>query len=148
MNSMDFRAPEAGRVIHTSLGYAAFVPALLPPEITYTGKLVLALSRADQALSDLSGLGRLPNTHILIASYVRREAVLSSRIDDTRTSVDELLRDEVESNNERGKDSVLQIRSVHSEFMRQSHTPPHHVFWVGLGTDGGSEGTWRGFGTA
>ena len=43
-------------------------------------------------LSGLSGLGRqLPNPHLLIAPYVRREAVLSSRIEGTRASLSDLL---------------------------------------------------------
>ncbi len=92
MNPKDFRAPVAGRVIRTRAGYAAFVPAPLPPDLGYEPDLVLLLSRADAALSELSGLGRhLPNPHLLIAPYVRREAVLSSRIEGTRTSLPELL---------------------------------------------------------
>jgi len=84
-------------VVQAPGGFAAFVPAPLPPELTYEGTLVLALSRADAALSELSGLGRqLPNPHLLIAPYMRREAVLSSRIEGTRTSLSDLLRDEVE----------------------------------------------------
>lgn len=78
-------------------GYAAFVPAPVPPELVYGSELVLALSRADSALSELSGLGRqLPNPHLLIAPYLRREAVLSSRIEGTRASLSDLLLDEVE----------------------------------------------------
>ena len=50
---------------------------------------------------------------------MRREAVLSSRIDDTRTSVDELLRDEVESNNERAHDEG--IRAVHNYVAALEH---------------------------
>jgi Fic family protein len=97
MNPADFRAPIAGSVIQAPGGYAAFVPAPLPPEISYDGGLVLALSRADAALSELSGLGRqLPNPHLLIAPYVRREAVLSSRIEGTRASLSDLLLDEAE----------------------------------------------------
>lgn len=75
----------------------AFVPAPLPPDLVYDADLVLALSRADAALSELSGLGRrLPNPHLLIAPYVRREAVLSSRIEGTKASLSDLLLDEVE----------------------------------------------------
>ncbi len=56
-------------------------PALLPPPPQYDAPLVLALSRADAALSKLSGIGRhLPIPHLLLAPYVRREAVLSSHI--------------------------------------------------------------------
>ena len=57
MNPADFHAPSAGRVIQAPGGYAAFVPAPLP-ELTYDAGLVLALSRADAALSELAGLGR------------------------------------------------------------------------------------------
>lgn len=53
------------------------------------------LSRADAALSELSGVGRLlPNPHLLMAPWIRREAVLSSRIEGTRTTLNELLIDE------------------------------------------------------
>jgi Fic family protein len=98
MNTADFTTAASGRVIQTSAGYAAFVPAPLPPEITYTPELVRVISRADQRLSELSGLGRhLPNPHILIAPYVKREAVLSSRIEGTRTDLAELLRNEAET---------------------------------------------------
>jgi Fic family protein len=93
----DFRDPRAGRVVQAPGGYAAFIPAPLPPELAYDSSLVLALSRADAALSELSGLGRqLPNPHLLIAPYVRREAVLSSRIEGTRASLSDLLLDEAE----------------------------------------------------
>ena len=96
MDPTAFKAPEAGRVIRTSQGYAAFVPAPLPPALDYGADLVRALSRADAALSELSGLGRhLPNPHLLIAPYVRREAVLSSRIEGTKATLSDLLRDEM-----------------------------------------------------
>jgi cell filamentation protein, protein adenylyltransferase len=94
----DFHEPTAGRVLETPGGYTAFVPAVLPPSLSYEHALVLALSRADAALSELSGLGRqLPNPHLLIGPYVRREAVLSSRIEGTRASLSDLLLDEVET---------------------------------------------------
>lgn len=95
MNAAEFVCPEAGKVVHTPEGYAAFVPAP-PSEIAYDAELVLLLSRADAAVSELSGLGRfLPNPHLLIAPYVRREAVLSSRIEGTRASLSDILLDEV-----------------------------------------------------
>jgi Fic family protein len=95
MNPEAFSAPQAGRVVRTSRGYSAFVPAPLPPKIPYDAELVLALSKADATLSELSGLGRLlPNPHLLIAPYVRKEAVLSSKIEGTTTDLSELLQDE------------------------------------------------------
>ena len=96
MNPADFRAPEAGRVTRARGGYHAFIPGPLPPKLAYPDDLVLALSRADVALSELSGLGRhLPNPHVVIAPYVRREAVLSSRIEGTTTTLPELLLEEI-----------------------------------------------------
>lgn len=97
MNPKDFHSPSTGKVIQTTQGYAAFIPAPLPPALIYDDDLVLALSRADAVLSELSGLGRhLPNPHLLIAPYVRREAVLSSRIEGTKASLSDLLLDEME----------------------------------------------------
>ncbi len=111
MNPSDFRDPSAGRVIQAPGGYAAFVPAPLPPDLAYDSALVLLLSRADAALSELSGLGRqLPNPHLLIAPYVRREAVLSSRIEGTRASLADLLLDEAEPERS-GDGDVREVRN-------------------------------------
>lgn len=111
MNPADFHAPDAGRVIQAPGGYAAFVPAPLPPDLAYDSRLVLALSRADAALSELSGLGRqLPNPHLLIAPYVRREAVLSSRIEGTRASLSDLLLDEADGDQPQDAD-VREVRN-------------------------------------
>lgn len=113
MDAKDFRALSAGRVIQTPQGYAAFVPAPLPPELIYGDDLVVALSRADAALSELSGLGRhLPNPHLLIVPYVRREAVLSSRIEGTKASLSDLLLDEIgEAPAHREDDDVREVRN-------------------------------------
>ncbi len=96
MNKKDFIAPDAGKSVLTTQGYWAFVPAPLPPKLAYDTELVRLLSVADAALSELSGAGRLlPNPHLLIAPWVRREAVLSSRIEGTRASLSDLLIDEI-----------------------------------------------------
>lgn len=98
MNQNDFQAPQAGQAIYTPKGYWAFIPAPLPPDISYDPHLVLALSKADAALSELSGLGRhILNPHLLISSYIRKEAVLSSRIEGTRAGIADLLINDLES---------------------------------------------------
>ena len=113
MNPKDFRAASAGKVIRIPTGYTAFVPAKLPPALAYDNQLVLSLSRADAALSELSGLGRhLPNPHLLIAPYVRREAVLSSRIEGTKASLSDVLIDEMEQAKQRTEDDdVREVRN-------------------------------------
>ena len=91
-----FHCPDAGTFHRSFAGHDTFVPASLPPVIAYDPPLVMALSRADAALSELSGIGRqLPNPHLLIAPYLRQEAVLSSRIEGTQTEFAELLRADV-----------------------------------------------------
>ncbi|HEC34495.1 MAG TPA: Fic family protein [Chloroflexi bacterium] len=91
MNPQDFHAGAPGRVLRTPAGYWAFVPDPLPPTFSWTPELVTVLSEADRALGELSGLGRsLPNPHLLIRPLVRREAVLSSRIEGTQASLSDL----------------------------------------------------------
>jgi len=70
----------------------AFVPDPLPPALEWSPALVRALSDADRAVGRLAGEGgRLPNPHLLIRPFVRREAVLSSRIEGTQATLGELL---------------------------------------------------------
>ncbi len=81
-----------GRAVRCAGGYDAFVPAPLPPPVAWDGTLAAALSRADLAVGRLAGEARrFPNPQLFIHSFVRREAVLSSRIEGTRTTVEELL---------------------------------------------------------
>jgi len=81
-----------GRRIRCAGDYRAYVPAPLPPPIAWDDGLVAALSSADRAVGRLAGEGRrLPNPHLLIRPFVRREAVLSSRIEGTRATLGELL---------------------------------------------------------
>lgn len=73
-------------------GHTAFVPDPLPPRLQWTPELVRALSDADRLVGRLAGEGgRLPNPHLLLRPFVRREAVLSSRIEGTQATLGELL---------------------------------------------------------
>lgn len=80
-----------GRMI--SLGsQSAFVPAPLPPALEWTPRLIRILSDADRLIGRLAGEGgRLPNPHVLMRPFVRREAVLSSKIEGTQATLGELL---------------------------------------------------------
>ena len=86
-----------GRLIAILDGHRAFVPNDLPPQIAWDDELVLATSRADRAVALLAGVGEhLENPHVMIHPFLRREAVLSSRIEGTVTSLSELLLSEAE----------------------------------------------------
>lgn len=81
-----------GRKTRAAGGYTAFVPDPLPPALAWTPGLVRALSDADRLIGRLGGEGgRLPNPHLLIRPFVRREAVLSSKIEGTQATIGELL---------------------------------------------------------
>lgn len=73
-------------------GYSAFVPAPLPPALDWTPRLIRVLSDADRLIGRLAGEGgRLANPHVLMRPFVRREAVLSSKIEGTQATLGELL---------------------------------------------------------
>jgi len=84
-----------GRRIRCAGGYLAYLPRPLPPPIAWDAGLAATLSAADRAVGRLAGEGRrLPNPHLLLRPFVRREAVLSSRIEGTQATLGELLASE------------------------------------------------------
>src|SRR4051794_16565260 len=96
--SGEFTSDAPGRLVTSPAGYWTFEPAPLPPGLHFDLGLVRQLSEADQALGELAGVGRrLPNPHLLIRPFIRREAVLSSRIEGTITRLDQLFLFEAEA---------------------------------------------------
>lgn len=91
MNPEEFRHSDSGKVIHTQQGYWAYIPNPLPPNIQWSLAVVSALSEADRGLSKLNMFAEaFPFNQTLIMPFVRREAVLSSRIEGTRASLADL----------------------------------------------------------
>lgn len=104
------QAAPAGRWIKTMDGYRAFQPNPLPPVIAWTPRLVRILSHADRLLGRLAGEGRrLPNPHVLIRPFVRREAVYSSRIEGTQATLGELLAAEAGAAVERSPEDLREV---------------------------------------
>ena len=87
-----------GKLIQASKGaYSTFEPQLLPISIDYDEDLIKILAEAIASISNLSGMGRrLRNPNLLILPYLKKEAVLSSEIEGTRTSLSEVLLEEKE----------------------------------------------------
>lgn len=104
------KAGGAGVWRETGRGYRAFHPHPLPPKIDWSPGLVRSLSDADARLGRLAGEGRrLPNPHLLIRPFVRREAVYSSRIEGTQSTLGELLAAEAGVAVERSPDDLREV---------------------------------------
>lgn len=89
----------AGRYIKQATGYSAFIPAPLPPDpsLHFNDELLSLVSQADRALGRLDGsIQTLPDADLFVFMYVRKEAVLSSQIEGTQSSLNDLL--EAEAN--------------------------------------------------
>src|SRR5262249_51370482 len=123
-----FRTSPAGRLVtgvHEGRSYAAFVPNPLPPEVAFTPELVAVLSAADRALGELAGLGRtLPNPQLLIQPFIRREAVLSSRIEGTQTGVTDLYAFEAQQPRAAGRPADDADARQGPNYVRALESPP------------------------
>jgi Fic family protein len=84
----------AGRYVTQPTGYRAFIPAPLPPDppVHITADLQVLLSQADRALGRLDGsIQTLPHADLFVYMYIRKEAVLSSQIEGTQSSLQDML---------------------------------------------------------
>jgi len=93
-NATANKAARAGRYLLQPTGYRAFISAPLPPDppLDLGGVLRDKLSAADYALGRLDGaVLTLPNPDLFVFMYVRKEAVLSSQIEGTQSSLQNLL---------------------------------------------------------
>ena len=110
MQPVDFTQDKNGKLIKSPLGYWAYSPNPLPPELDIGLELVRDLSEADRALSELAGIGRtLPNPHLLIGPFIRKEAVLSSRIEGTQASLSDLFLFEAAQSKEKEIPDVREV---------------------------------------
>jgi Fic family protein len=126
MDTMLFKNSPSGKLIRATGGYRAFVPNLLPPRLDWDDDLVSILSKADIALGTLSGLSEtLPNPHLLIYPFIRREAVLSSRIEGTQSSLSDLLLFEATRVEKRGDVKEVQnyVRAMEYGLNRLNELP-------------------------
>lgn len=83
----------SGKYINQPTGYKAYIPSPLPPDPTVDidSDMQQLLSKADMAVARLDGMGYiLPNVNLFIAMYVKKEALLSSQIEGTQASLEDL----------------------------------------------------------
>jgi len=85
-----------GSIVQSNQGVSVFVPRPLPPSFEYDKAITQLIAESHTKLGRLSGIGELlPNPHILISPYLRREAVLSSKIEGTQASLADLFQYEL-----------------------------------------------------
>lgn len=89
----------AGRFVRQVEGYKAFVPRPLPPDppLDLDASLLGLLEDAVSELGRLDGVAKvIPDPDFFVGMYVRREAVLSSQIEGTQSTLEDLLEKELE----------------------------------------------------
>lgn len=102
----------AGRFISQPTGYRAFCPAPLPPvpPVAIEGELLRLLSDADRALARLDAVSTfLPNPDLFVAMYVRQEAVLSSQIEGTQSTLEDVLAYEANATHNKAPKDVEEV---------------------------------------
>jgi Fic family protein len=102
----------AGSFITQPEGYAAFIPKPLPPAppLEVDPALLSLLEEAVGELGRLDGVARIiPDPDFFVSMYVRREAVLSSQIEGTQSTLEDLLELELESGRTEGLSDTFEI---------------------------------------
>lgn len=91
MQASEFTTSSPGRLVPTTDSALAFVPAPLPRSVPLEGTTLHLLGWAEHALGELTGVtARLVNPYLLGAPLLRREAILSSRMEGTYATAEQL----------------------------------------------------------
>lgn len=105
--------------------YKSFRPAPLPPVIDMDNEMVSLLTSATKALATLDTLSSyIPNVNLFVSMYVRKEALLSSQIEGTQATLEDVLDPLVEKNaNQNVADVVNYIKATEFALERMNLLP-------------------------
>lgn len=95
------RAGKNTSCLSGEMSYKAFLPNPLPPDppVEIDGEIITILSNAHRMLGKLDGISeQIPDIDLFVAMYVRKEALLSSQIEGTQATLDDILDPEIEEN--------------------------------------------------
>lgn len=109
------------------MAYQSFRPAPLPPNppIALSGELVAKLVDANKKLAALDGLSaRIPNMDLFVSMYVRKEALLSSQIEGTQCTLDDILNPLMEENTNRNVSDVVNYIKATEFALNRLHSLP------------------------
>ena len=107
---MNNRAGVYKNNLSDEMAYKSFMPAVLPPNppIELSNELVDLLVKANKQLALLEGISiRIPNIHLFISMYVRKEALMSSQIEGTQATLEDVLDPYLEENTNRPVGDVI-----------------------------------------
>src|SRR5690606_32999925 len=102
-------------------GYRAFTPAPLPPHpaVEMKAEMVNLLSQADRVIGRLDMVTEvLPNPDLFIGMYVRQEAVLSSQIEGTQSTLEDVLQYEIDAS---GEPQIADVQEVVNYVAAMNH---------------------------
>ena len=105
--------------------YKSFRPAPLPPVIDMDKEMVSLLTSATKALATLDTLSSyIPNMNLFVSMYVRKEALLSSQIEGTQATLEDVLDPLIEKNaNQNVADVVNYIKATEFALERMNTLP-------------------------
>ena len=107
---MKNRAGELKRNLSGEAAYDSFVPAPLPPEppIGMDAEMVRLLVRANRQVAELDGISsRIPDMPLFVSMYVRKEALMSSQIEGTQATLEDVRDPMLEANTNRDVSDVV-----------------------------------------
>lgn len=105
--------------------YKSFRPTPLPPEIEMDAEMISALTGATKAIARLDTLSSyIPNMNLFVSMYVRKEALLSSQIEGTQATLEDVLDPLIEKNtNQNVADVINYIRATEYALNRLDALP-------------------------
>jgi Fic family protein len=119
VRSGDFTVDSPGRLVDISAGVQAFVPDPLPIELSLDHAAVRLLSNAEYAIGRLVGaVGRLVNPFLIGSPLLHREAILSSRIEGTIATPEQMVLAEIgipgaDAADDDAKEVLNYVRAMH-----------------------------------
>ena len=124
---MDTRAGSLKRNLSGDAAYDSFVPVSLPPvpPIELDTEMVELLVRANRQLAALEGIAaRIPNMPLFVSMYVRKEALMSSQIEGTQATLEDVLDPLLETNVNRNVADVVNYIKATDYAVKRLETLP------------------------
>jgi Fic family protein len=129
MDRLAFTARQQNYLVKTQGGADAFVPPSLPPDLDYA-EFALELSAAAAAMGELRGAARrLSNPYMLIGPLIQKEALTSSAMEGTVTTIEDMIFDQALPNaatDENAREASNYVRAVRRAVDQLNEIPISH----------------------